>query len=85
MIIAHIEGATRVLGKRQGYLGLPVRDEVIVDKATGIETASITTAWEPTPLELSHLVAGGKIYLQILSSEHPPVMMWAEKVKINAL
>lgn len=29
MQIGRVEGCTRVLGKSQGYLGLPVRDETI--------------------------------------------------------
>ena len=32
MMIAHIEGATRICGKAQGYLGLPLRDELISER-----------------------------------------------------
>lgn len=32
MIIARIEGANRVCGKSQGYMGLPVRDELVMQE-----------------------------------------------------
>jgi hypothetical protein len=78
MMIKRIEGATRVLGKSQGYLGLPIRDEVMNDSVTGPDTPVMVTAWEPTPDELAALNAGGTIYLRIVGTGHPPVMMWAE-------
>jgi hypothetical protein len=75
MIIQHIAGATRVLGKQQGYLGLPVRDEVR-DVKIGDQVAraqSMTTAWEPTPDELRRLNEGASVYLCVLGTMHPPV------------
>lgn len=75
MIIKRITGATRVLGQSQGYLGLPVRDEIIVDKATLLQTPSMLTAWEPTPDELARLNAGAPVLLRVLGSGHPPVMI----------
>lgn len=44
MLIKMIEGATRVLGKTQGYLGLPVRDELITCTLGGEGTPSMVTA-----------------------------------------
>lgn len=35
MLIAAIEGVTRIIGKSQGYLGLPLRDEVMNCAVTG--------------------------------------------------
>jgi hypothetical protein len=52
MQIGRIEGTTRVLGRSQGYLGLPVRDEVITCAVGGEGTPAMTTAWHPTPAEL---------------------------------
>lgn len=78
MMIKRIAGCTRVLGKSQGYLGLPIRDEVMNDSVTGPQTPVMVTAWEPTPDELAVLNAGGTIYLRIVGTGHPPVMMWAE-------
>lgn len=67
MIVQRVAGCTRVLGKCQGYIGLPVRD---------IETNGrnvMETAWEPTPAELALLNAGGTVRLYVLGEEHPPV------------
>lgn len=79
MLVKRIANATRVLGQSQGYLGLPVRDGVIFDTATRTSAPCMLTAWEPTPAELAALNAGGTIYLRILGTAHPPVMMWAEE------
>lgn len=75
MLIGHIEGATRVLGKSQGYLGLPIKDEVIHCSVSGQGTPSMVTAWMPTPDELERLNAGSPVYLRILGTAHPPVMI----------
>lgn len=70
MLIKHIEGATRVLGKSQGYLGLPVRDVIFDDG-----TRAMMTAWEPTPDELKALLAGAPIILSVIGTGHPPVIL----------
>lgn len=75
MLIDRIEGWTRVLGKAQGYIGLPVRDVVLLDNATGHETPAVMTAWRPLPDELERIMSGAPIYLTILGEGHPPVMM----------
>ncbi|ACS41623.1 hypothetical protein [Methylorubrum extorquens] len=77
MLIQRISGTTRVLGKAQGYSGLPVKDEPI-DMAFdgGVERVNMmVTAWEPTPDELARLNAGAPILLHILGEAHPPVRM----------
>ena len=79
MLIKHITGATRVLGKSQGYLGLPVRDDTINDSVTGPGTPVMLTAWEPTPDELAVLNRGGTIVLQVVGTQHPPVMITVEE------
>lgn len=76
MIIKRIEGATRVLGQSQGYLGLPIRDEPIHCTVGGPETPSMVTAWEPTPEEVAAIAYGAPIYLRIIGTAHPPVMLF---------
>ena len=71
MIIARIENATRVLGRAQGYLGLPVRDEI------GPQGPQMVTAWEPTPAEIEAINRGEPVYLTILGTGHPPVRLTA--------
>ncbi|WP_264045561.1 hypothetical protein [Methylobacterium flocculans] len=75
MQIGRIEGCTRVLGKSQGYLGVPIRDEVITCSVGGPETPAMTTAWLPTPDELAALQAGAPIHVRILGTSHPPIMV----------
>lgn len=75
MLISRIPNATRVIGKSQGYLGLPLRDEVRNTTVAGPETPCMVTAWEPTPDELERINEGEKIHLVILGTQHPPVML----------
>jgi hypothetical protein len=75
MILRMIEGATRILGKSQGYLGLPLRDELIDCAVDGPGTPSMVTAWEPTPDELALLNVGAPVLLRVLGTGHPPVML----------
>lgn len=75
MMIARIEGATRVLGKSQGYLGLPVRDELRHTSVDGPQTPVMVTAREPTPEELVRLNQGARVYLSVLGTVHPPVIL----------
>jgi hypothetical protein len=69
-MINAIEGATRRIGKSQGYKGLPLRDEVRPDG-----TPQMVTSWQPTPAELAAIAAGAPIYLTVLGTGHPPVML----------
>lgn len=72
MEIGVIEGATRIAGKSQGYLGLPIRDEVINCSVNG-PTPSMLTAWKPTPAELAALNAGASVHVRILGRVPPPM------------
>lgn len=77
MIIKRIAGATRTIGQSQGYLGLPLRDE-IREVSIGGEIArchAMVTAWEPTPDEIERIKSGAPIYLCVLGNMHPPVML----------
>lgn len=75
MIIGRIEGATRVLGKSQGYLGLPLRDVMLPTTVGGPETPCMETAWLPTPDEIARINAGAPVTLRVLGTTHPPVMV----------
>ncbi len=75
MQIGMIEGVTRIIGKSQGYLGLPIRDEIIQCTVNGDGTPAMVTAWTPTPDELDRLIAGASVHLRVLGTSHPPVMM----------
>ena len=72
MIPLRIEGATRHIGKSQGYLGLSVLDTTLPDG-----TACMITAWDCTEAERAAIAAGATVYLQILGSGHPPVNLWS--------
>lgn len=79
MIIKHIEGCTRTLGEAQGYIPLPLRDEMTPEQLPTGETVMIprmVTAWEPTPEEAARLGAGATLYLSVLGIKHPPVSMF---------
>jgi hypothetical protein len=75
MIAKRIHGATRVIGKSQGYIGLAIRDERINCAVSGDGTPCMVTAWEPTPAELDALNKGAPVLLRILGTAHPPVMV----------
>ncbi|MDR3514066.1 MAG: hypothetical protein P4L73_20715 [Caulobacteraceae bacterium] len=78
MHIGRIAGSTRNLGAPPNWdpdrdgpcQSLPVRDELV-----GGKLSAMTSAWFPTPEELLRLVAGAPIYLKVLASAHPPVML----------
>lgn len=70
MLSLAIEGTTRRIGKSQGYKGLCVRDF-----SFGDGTPAMMTAWQPTPAEVAKIVSGEPIYLTILGSSHPPVLL----------
>jgi len=80
MQIGRITGATRVIGKTQGYMGLPLRDEPINCSVNGPDTASMVTAWLPTPKELEDLNAGAPVHVRILGAVHPPIMVTTGEV-----
>jgi len=75
MMVARIEDATRVIGKGQGYLGLPVRDHHMICTVGGEFTPTMTTAWHPTPAELVLLNAGAAVHVMLVGKQHPPIMV----------
>lgn len=79
MQIGRIQGATRVLGQRQGYLGLPLRDGVINDKVTGPGTPVMETAWLLSNDEIDQLRSGAPLILRVVGTNHPPVMLYVSE------
>jgi hypothetical protein len=75
MMIGRIDGATRTIGRGQGYLGLPVRDGTVICPVNGPATPCMTTAWHPSPAELAALNAGASIHVRLLGTEHPPILV----------
>lgn len=75
MQVGCIEGATRIVGKSQGYLGLPIRDEVIACTVNGGATPAMVTAWVPSPEDLAALNAGASVHVRILGMVPPPMMV----------
>jgi hypothetical protein len=75
MQIGHIEGATRVIGKSQGYRGLPLRDVTLNSTVNGEGTPAMQTAWIPDQDDIERICAGAPIYLTVLGTSHPPVMI----------
>lgn len=75
MQIGMIERATRIVGKAQGYAGLPLRDERIACTVNGPDTPSMVTAWLPTPAELEALNRGASVHVRILGGLPPPMMV----------
>jgi hypothetical protein len=85
MHIGRIEGAQRVLGKSQGYHGLPVREEAQnlgdlphmlhvmgFNPVNGV-CPTMQTVWFPTPDELDALAKGAPIYVTLVGVAHPPI------------
>jgi hypothetical protein len=70
MISNSPEGTTRRIGKSQGYLGLSVKDTTMADG-----TPVMMTSWQPTPAEVEAIRLGAPIYLWVLGTAHPPVML----------
>lgn len=73
MHIGRIQGATRTLGKAQGYSGLPVRDEVLLTSQGRVHC--IASAWLPEPFELVGLNRGAALTVKLLSKEQPPMVL----------
>jgi hypothetical protein len=95
MLINHIPGSTRELGRSQNYVPLPIRDDFVLDPKKGVKLHVMVTSWQPTPEELAALAAGAPIYLSIFSggvdinttdmecimrSRHPPVRLFVGDV-----
>lgn len=75
MQVGMIEGVTAIIGKSQGYLGLPIRVGTINCSVNGPDTPTLTTAWLPTPGELEALNNGAAVHVRLIAVQHPPIMV----------
>jgi hypothetical protein len=85
VIIGRIQGAQRVLGKSQGYYGLPVRDDamtagdlphmlhIMAHSQVDGKVPTMQTVWFPTPDEIERIVLGAGIYVSLIGIAHPPI------------
>lgn len=92
--LLRIKGATRTIGKEQGYLGLSIRDGLtsvvdtgavrdgqVLDDARDVVVPMMETAWSLLPHEIDALLAGHSLVLRILGNQHPPVMLYVDPEK----
>ena len=73
MQAGRIQGATRVLGKSQGFIGLPIRDGIAKSVLDQPDVPYMTSAWLPTPKELDALNKGAAVHVRIVGTQHPPI------------
>ena len=67
---------THIVGRSQGYLGLPVHYCTVIDGPSGQETPCLRTAHQPTPEEIADIVAGAPIILELINiTTHPPMLI----------
>ena len=82
MIVRMISDCTRVCGKAQGFLGLPIRDIWRHDTSTGETVPAMQTSWEPTPKELEALNGGGSVVITIMGTVPPPMIVEVEDAQV---
>lgn len=75
MTPAHIEGATRVIGESQGYIGLPLRDETVHCTVSGEGTPVMVSQWTLSDEERQMICDGADIHLHVVGTRHPPVLL----------
>ena len=68
MVESRENGVVVIHGKSQGFLGLPVRHEMVDDPQMGV-CKEMTTAWLPTPDELAALNAGAAVNVHIRTGD----------------
>jgi hypothetical protein len=71
----HIEGATRVIGESQGYIGLPLRDELRHCTVNGENTPVMVSQWTLSDDERWLISQGADILLSVVGTTHPPVLL----------
>ena len=75
MHIGTVEGATRVCGKSQGFLGLPLRDGQRICRVARGAVPTMTSAWFPSPEELAALNAGAAVHVTLDGVTPAPMMV----------
>lgn len=85
MLAGRIEGYTREVGRGQGYTPIYIRDDTILmqfpDQSAPVAVPIMVTAWLPTPEELERIAAGQPVYLTIMGTRHPPVILTGGNVE----
>ena len=66
-------------GQSQGFIGLPIRDEIVNCSVSGPGTPTMVSAWIPTPAELAALNAGASVYVRIMGNMPPPMVVYVEQ------
>ena len=74
MQIGMIKDHTRICGKSQGFMGLPIRDATLNVEGFG-QVNEMTSAWLPTPEELAALNAGAAVHVKIWGNSPPPMLV----------
>lgn len=74
MQIGMIDGHTRICGKSQGFMGLPIRDAQLNVEGIGLVN-EMTSAWLPTPKELEALNAGAAVHVKIWGNAPSPMLV----------
>lgn len=70
--IKMVQGMTRELGRAQGYIPLPIRDEFIQSQDHPELCVHImVTAWEFTPDEIDRFLAGASIEMRVVGATMP--------------
>lgn len=92
MEIGRIIGATRVLGKSQGYIGVPLKDEaknlgelphllhVMGFNSVDGECPTMQVVFHPTPDEQARIAAGASIYMEIVGVAFQPMRLTVGEV-----
>lgn len=75
MTPVHIDGATRVIGESQGYIGLPLRDQTTNCTVDGEGTPVMVSQWSLTDEERALISQGSDIQLYVVGTRHPPVLL----------
>lgn len=74
MQISMIEDHTRICGKAQGFMGLPIRDQMLDVEGFG-QVNQMSSAWRPTPAELEALNKGAAVHVRIWGRIAPPMLV----------
>lgn len=74
MQIGRVAGCTRVCGKDQGFMGLPLRDETLIIENVGVVNQMVS-AWIPSPKELEALNAGAPVHVKIWGVSPAPMIV----------
>lgn len=68
-----MEGWNRVVGERQGYIGLAIKDETVIDVTNNRTVNRMTTHWEGSAEEKMRFLEGKPLIISIFGDLHPPI------------